>query len=147
MAYITNTDISTRLGASTYLQLTDDDNDGVADSAVANEARIGAEGEVNTYLARRYQTPIDVIANSELAGLLASVTLDVVEYRLRLRRPPVPTDTQQRFARTVVWLEAMASGAIALPSLTVLPGSTSVGILAATSGENRLLTRNELSGI
>jgi phage gp36-like protein len=146
MAYATNTDISTRLGVSTYLQLTDDDNDGVADAAVVDEARLGAEGEVNAYLARRYQTPIDVVAHLELAGLLASITLDVVEYRLRLRRPPVPADTQQRFQRTVAWLEAVAAGAIGLPSLTELPGSSAVGVLAESSGEIRLLTRDELTG-
>ena len=89
MAYITNADIEERLGSDTYVQLTDDDGDQVADVGVVDEARLGAEGEVNSYFARRYQVPIDLSVHGDLADLLASITLDLVEYRLRARRPPV----------------------------------------------------------
>jgi len=65
------------------VQLTDDDGNGLADSGVVDEARLAAEGEVNSHLARRYQVPINLSEHSELAALLASITLDLVEYRLR----------------------------------------------------------------
>ncbi|MCH8242383.1 MAG: DUF1320 family protein, partial [Planctomycetes bacterium] len=89
MAYISNADIEERVGAQTYVQLADDDGDAVADVGVVNEARLGAEGEVNSYLARRYRLPIDLAAHPELADLLATITLDLVEFRLHSRRPPV----------------------------------------------------------
>ena len=90
MAYVTNADIQGRLGNDTYIQLTDDDQDGSADVGVVDEARLAAEGEVNSYLARRYGVPIDLTTHADLADLLASITLDLVEFRLRARRPPVP---------------------------------------------------------
>ena len=46
MAYISNTDIPTRLGSAVYVQLTDDAGTGSANTAVVDEARAGAEDYV-----------------------------------------------------------------------------------------------------
>ena len=67
MAYVTNEDIEQRLGSNAYVQLTDDDGDSVADVAVVDEARLGGEGEVDSYLARRFQVPIDLTTNPATA--------------------------------------------------------------------------------
>ena len=146
MAYITNSDIQERLGSAAYVQLTDDDGNGVADVGVVDEARLAAEGEVNSYLARRYEVPIDLSAHPELADILASMALDLVEYRLRLRRPPVGQSAQQIRAEAVAWLTRVADGRIDLPSATPVATNTNRGPLGATTGEERLLTRDELSG-
>lgn len=146
MAYITNSDIQERLGGAAYVQLTDDDGNGVADVGVVDEARLAAEGEVNSYLARRYEVPIDLSAHPELADILASMTLDLVEYRLRLRRPPVGRSAQQIRAEAVAWLTRVADGRIDLPSATPVATNTNRGPLGATTGAERLLTRDELSG-
>lgn len=146
MAYITNVNIEERLGTDTYLQLADDDGNGVADAAVVDEARLGAEGEVNSHLARRYEVPIDLVAHPELAELLATMTLDLAEYRLRARRPPVPEDARRRRGDTVAWLSGVAAGSIDLPSTVPVAPTTARGPAAQVSGEERLLTRDELSG-
>ncbi len=145
MSYITNADIEERLGADTYVQLADDDGDGIADVGVVDEARLGAEGEIDSYLARRYQVPIDVATFPELGGLLASVTLDLVENRLRARRPPVPEATVAKWEATITWLTRVAGGEIALPSAGALPPNAARGIVAETSGSDRLLSREEMS--
>lgn len=145
MAYITNTDIQERLGSAAYVQLTDDDGNGQADIGVVDEARLAAEGEVNSYLARRYQVPIDLTAHPELSDILASVTLDLVEYRLRLRRPPVGRDVHELRAHAADWLTRVADGRIELPSAAPLAGNAARGTLAATTGAERLLTHDELS--
>jgi phage gp36-like protein len=145
MAYITNADIEERLGSAAYVQLTDDDGNGLADTGVVDEARQAAEGEVNSYLARRYQVPIDLSEHSELADLLASVTLDLVEYRLRLRRPPVPKDVVDRHTRAVDWLTGVADARIELPSAAPLAANPALGTLGEAIGEERLLSRDELS--
>ena len=145
MAYITNADIEERLGSEAYVQLTDDDGNGVANVGVVDEARFGAEGEVNSYLARRYQVPIDVSKHSELADLLASVTLDLVEYRLRSRRPPIPQDAVDRHNKTLEWLKGVADGSVELPSAAPLAQNTTLGTLGEAIGEDRLLSRDELS--
>ena len=146
MAYITNGDIEERVGSATYVQLADDDGDGVADVAVVEEARLGAEGEVNSYLVRRYEVPINLSAHSELAGLLVSVTLDLAELRLRSRRPPVPEAALRRRDQAVEWLTRVAEGAIGLPSVLPLASSTVRGLRVASTGANRVLSRDEMSG-
>lgn len=145
MAYIANTDIEQRLGTDSYVQLTDDDGDGQADVGVVDEARLAAEGEVNSYLARRYRVPIDLSTHPELADVLASFTLDLVEHRLRARRPPVPQDVRDKRARAVDWLRGVADGSVMLPSSAPPAAATTQGALGVVSGEDRILTHDELS--
>ena len=146
MAYITNADIEERLGSDTYVQVADDDGDGVADAGVVDEARLGAEGEVNSYLGCRYQVPISLTAHADLADVLASFTLDLAEYRLRVRRPPVPKDVLDKRAQAIEWLTRVADGLLTLPSATPVAANPTRGTLGVTIGEERLLTRDELSG-
>ena len=145
MAYITNTDIEERVGSVALVQLADDDGNGVADVGVVDEARLGAEGEVNSYLGRRYSTPIDLTIHPDLADVLATFTLDLAEYRLRLRRPPVSEDARRRRDQAIEWLTRVADGRIELPSAVGVAASIARGAIAATTGEKRLLTRDELS--
>jgi phage gp36-like protein len=144
MTYIDNSDIEQRLGSSALIQLADDDGNGVADVGVIDEARLGAEGEVNSYLARRYVVPIDLGLHGELADILASAALDLAEYRLRLRRPPVSEDARRRREQAIDWLSKVADGRIELPSLAPITASTTRGTVATVTGEERLLTREEL---
>ncbi len=146
MGYITNADIEERLGSDAYVQLTDDDGDSQADVGVVDEARLAAEGEVNSHLACRYQTPIDLATHTDLADVLASFTLDLVEYRLRLRRPPVGKEVLDLRARAIEWLTGVANGSLELPSATPVASTTARGTLGSVSGEERLLSRDELSG-
>jgi phage gp36-like protein len=145
MAYITNADIEERVGPAALIQLADDDGNGVADAGVVDEARLGAEGEVNSYLARRYQTPIDLAVHASLSDVLASVTLDLAEYRLRMRRPPVSEDARRRRDQAIDWLSQVADGRVDLPSLTAVAATAVRGTVAHSSGEERLLTREELN--
>jgi len=144
MSYITNQNMQDRLGSAALLQLADDDGDGQADTVILDEVRGAAEGEVNAYLARRYEVPIDVVTHPDLVGLLASITLDLAEYRLRLRRPPVPDDVNERLRHALTWLSRVADGILELPSRGVAL-TTIRGTAAHTHGEARLLSRDELS--
>ena len=145
MSYITNADIEERLGGVAFVQLADDDGNGVADVGVVDEARLGAEGEVNSYLGRRYAVPISLTTHPDLADVLASFTLDLAEYRLRLRRPPVPEDARRRRGQAIEWLTRVAEGRIELPSAMGVAASIARGTIAATVGEKRVLSREELA--
>ncbi len=145
MAYVTNADIQERLGNATYVQLADDDGNGQADVGVVDEARLGAEGEVNSYLARRFGVPIDLAVHADLADLLASITLDLAEYRLRARRPPISEDARRRRTEAVAWLPRVPAGSIELPSATSVASNATRGSLGAITGEERLLSRDELA--
>jgi phage gp36-like protein len=147
MSYISNSDIELRLGTRVFVQLTDDEGLGSPNIQVADEARLGAEGEVDSYLARRFQVPIDVGAHPEVAAVLATVTLDIAEYRLHARREPVPDGVIARYRAALHWLAQVAAGRIALPSAGVLEGGTATGISGASVGNPALLSRQELEGL
>lgn len=147
MAYVTNEDIELRLGSAAYVQLTDDDATGSANEAVVDAVRVAAEGEVNSYLARRHRVPIDAGAHAELAGLLAGVTLDVIEYRLHARRPPLPADVAARYRAALDWLTLVGEGRVALPSAAELAGNAALGLRAATVGDQAVLSRRKMAGI
>jgi phage gp36-like protein len=147
VAYITNADIELRLGVSTFVQLTDDDDDGEADVAVVDEVRLAAEAEVNSFLAQRYAAPIDVAMLPELAALLKAVTLDVAEFRCRVRRPPVAEDARRLYERAREWLRWVASGVVQLPSLSAAPAAGTRGPAALSAGRPRVLTDGELDAV
>ena len=145
MSYVNNTEIQQRVGAPAYVQLTDDDGDNVPDVAVVDEARLASEGTVNSYLARRYAVPIDLAVHADLAPLLKSITLDLVEQRLRQRRPPVPAGTTARYQEALQWLQAVADATVELPAATTVPSRTVRGPIAQTTGDDRMLSREELA--
>lgn len=146
MSYITNGMIELRVGAAAYAQLADDDGDGVADAAAVDEIRLAAEGEVNSYLAGRYAVPVDLAAFPQLSGLVVSAVLDVAEYRLRLRRPPVPLETLRRRAEAVDWLTNIATGVLTLP-VEGLATTTARGLVARATGNAKVLTHDELDAV
>jgi phage gp36-like protein len=145
MAYITNVDIQERLGADAYVQLTDDDGDNQANVGVVDAARLAAEGEVDIYLARRYAVPIDLTDHPEVACLLSAVALDLVEYRLRSRRPPTPPEALIKRVNAVEWLARVAEGSVDLPALTSPTATSLRGTVAETSGSDRVVSREEMS--
>jgi len=145
MAYLTNEDIESRLGRDAFLQLTDDDGDNVADPPVVDEARLAAEGELDGYLAGRFRVPIDVTGQPRLAAFLASLALDLVEFRLRARRPPVAADALRRRQEALNFLTRVAEGRAELPSAAPLPPGELAGPRARASGAERVLHDEELS--
>ena len=147
MAYVTNNDIEERLGTAAYIQLTDDTGSGSADIDKVDEARLGAEGEVNSYLGRRYAVPIDLAAHAEVADVLKSFVLDLVEYRLHSRRPPVPGAVSSKRNQAIAWLDRVAGAEVVLPSVDPLEENPATGLAAETSSNERIFTRDELDNL
>ncbi len=147
MAYVTNSDIEERLGTAVYVQLTDDTGTGSADIDKVDEARLGAEGEVNSYLGRRYQVPIDLTKHAEVADVLKSFVLDLVEYRLHARRPPVPAAVSNKRNQAIAWLDRGARGAVVLPSVNPILENPATGISGETSSNERFFTRDDLDNL
>ncbi len=137
MEYVTLGDIETRLGTVALIQLTDDAQAGQANLAVVTEAADGAEGEVNSHLALRYPMPLNGILLPDAAALLRSIVLDLVEFRLHARRPPVPLEVSAKRAAAVNWLKAVAAGRVTLPT-------AAGGLRAAITGSARVLSREAM---
>ncbi len=147
MAYVTNSDIEERLGTAAYVQLTDDTGTGSADTDKVDEARLGAEGEVNSYLGRRYQVPIDLAQHAEVADVLKSFVLDLAEYRLHARRPPVPGAVSNKRNQAIAWLDRVARADVVLPSVDPIQENSARGVSAETSSNERFFTRDDLDNL
>jgi phage gp36-like protein len=147
MSYVTNSEVQSRLGTQAYIQLTDDTGSGSADTAKVDEARLGAEGEVNSYLATRYAVPVNLSGEAEVQAVLKSFVLDLVSYRLHSRRPPVPADIVRRREESVTWLGRVASGLVQLPSALTLAENAATGILPQSMGPARTMTRESMENL
>ena len=147
MAYITNADIEQRLGHVAYVQLTVDYGTGIADEVKIDEARLGAEGEVDSYLGRRYAVPINLALYPETAGVLKSITLDLAEYRLHCRRSPVPEEVIAKRELAVRWLQGIATGELVLPTTTEPASNPASGFEARVTGNLRILTPDEMKDL
>lgn len=147
MAYITNDDIQSRIGLAAYIQLTDDAGTGSADASKVDEARLGAEGEANSYLAARYAVPVDLTGEPQVQAALRSFVLDIAAYRLHTRRPPVPEDIIRRRDDAVTWLARVASGLVQLPAASAPTENSALGILGRAAGPARLMTRESMENL
>ncbi len=57
----------------------------------------------------------------------------------------MPKDALDRHRQAIDWLRGIAEGRIQLPSATSVASNATRGTLGATTGEDRLLTRDEMS--
>ncbi|MEW6253661.1 MAG: phage protein Gp36 family protein [Planctomycetota bacterium] len=150
MAYITTTHLSQRLGATLYARLTDRVNGTTANAAVAQEIIDGAEAEADSYLARRYRTPIDLGARPELANVLAARVLDLAEFAA-WKSSPFTSDPPQRvhllYAAALEWFEAVAAGRIVLPAAAPPAGPAATQDAPQYAGGGRVFTAEELDGL
>jgi len=146
MAYATIDDLALRLGPVRYVQLTDDEGTGNPNVPRAAEALAAGEAEVDSRLAARYRTPVDVSTEPQAAALLKGLALDLAEYRLHARQPPVPEDIRLKATAARQWLADLVAGRAHLPLLQPAPGNTSRGLAADTSGPSRVFRREEESG-
>ena len=144
MNYISDQDIELRLGSAVCVQLTDDAGSGEINAAVLEAARADAEGEVNSYLARRYRVPIDTVSHPEVVGVLRAVTLQIVEYRLYSRRSSVPEDVVERYEMAIKWLEKVADGEVHLPGDSPLALANVTGMVARVAGNEGVFSREGL---
>ena len=124
MAYATANDLIARVGNTAAVQLTTESGN-LVDNTVVQAAVDAAQGDVDRHLARRFQTPIDVSLDADLAAALKAVTLDIGEYRLFAHRPPVSETKQKMYDNVVAWLEGVAKGDFNLPGAVTPASQTS----------------------
>lgn len=150
MAYVTTTDLSDRLGTAIYARLTDRVNGNTADSDVAQQIIDDAEAQADSYFARRYATPIDLTAHSELSGIVVARVLDLAEY-IAWRQSPfigdLPDRLRAQYDETLRWLKAVASGEIDLPAASPPASRTATDDGPRYTATERKFTDDELDGL
>ena len=150
MAYITTTDLSARLGGTIYARLTDRTNGTTADGTVAQQIVDEAQAEADSYLSRRYATPVDLTAHPELANVLALRTLDLAEYAAWKGSPFVnelPSRVKLLYEQARRWFEDVSSAEIDLPASGLLPSRVAEDDSPRYSAAARPLTAEELDGL
>ncbi len=138
MSYATIDDLALRLGPVRYVQLTDDEGTGNPNVPRAAEALAAGEAEIDSRLAARYRTPVDVSGEAQAAALLKGLALDLAEYRLHARQPPVPEDIRQKATAVRQWLADLVAGRAHLPLAQPAAENTSRGLAAERSGPGRV---------
>jgi phage gp36-like protein len=150
MAYITTTQLSARLGSTIYARLTDRVNGTNADSTVAQQIVDEAEALADSYLSKRYATPVDLSAHPELANVFESRVLDLAE-GLAWRGSPFVNDAPERVrtlsGEALAWLEAIAAGEVNLPAATPADGPTAENDAPRFTASERQFTSDELDGL
>ena len=113
MTYATQQDLIDRFSAVELAQLTDRTNGTVIDAVVVGRALADSDAEIDTYLAKRYQLPLNSVP-----PVLARMAAEMARYRLYDDRC---TETVRlRYQDAVSLLKKMASGEVELPAAAVL---------------------------
>ncbi len=150
MSYITTTDLKNRLGAPLYARLTDRSNGTTESDTIGQQIVDEAEALLNARLATRYATPVDLGVHPELASVLRNRALDVAEH-LAWRMSPFTTAVPDRVLalreEAEDWLNALARGALELPSTTPPASRTATDDAARYAATARKFTADELDGL
>lgn len=122
------------------VQLTDDDNIGVVDSAMVAEAIDTAGAEIDGWCAAQYVVPF-----VQVPALIKKCAIDVAIYNLYSRRvETIPETRATRYKEAMRLLKDIATGAVPLD--TALVATTERPTDAMFISEERLMRRSTLTG-
>lgn len=150
MSYSTLTALQDRLGTLLYARLTDRASGTTPNATVAQQLLDEADAEINSYLARRYATPVDLVGHPELQEILEARVLDVAEYRAWNGSPfvnDIPARVKSVYARVLEWLRAVGSGVVELPAALSANETLRTQEAPLASGSPRAFTHEELDGL
>lgn len=144
--YASTTELSARFGSTEEVAFATDSTDPTTPvTAVLTEAIGAAEGEMNSYIGKRYAVPAST-SDAEVDELLTSCALDMAKFHLLNRKPGTPEQVTAQYERRVAWLKMIANGEVVLPGTTTLASTTSRNPLASWTDSERVLddTRGRL---
>jgi phage gp36-like protein len=136
--YISQSDLDEYIEERTLIQLTDDNNSGSVNSAIVDECIVGAEAEVEGYLAARYAVPI----TGTVPGNIAEACVVLACRRLYVRRGRLPEAFQVVVEDTMKLLMAIAKGDLLIDT----PEKTSPSGEILVDYQERKFTRDTMNG-
>lgn len=114
--FTSQTEIERKIGVNAVLDLTDHDNDGVAEADVLDDAINQATEEITLTAGQRYA--LSNLAASELIRRWATTLACCFLYTNRGN--PVPVSLQLEFERIMARLERVMTGALALTGVALI---------------------------
>ena len=121
MAYCVQSDIEKAVTAEVVVELSDDDADGTADTAVVAWAIEAADELIDGKLNSRYAVPFTTVP-----PLIKHLSADLAAYNLALRRQRTAGSIEERYKAAIKLLEALAEGSIALIGIALASGKPAV---------------------
>ena len=123
MAYATVQDMVTRFGANELIRLTtpaDQALDGIV-TAVADTALNSASVMMDSFIGRRYKTPMDLPP-----PVVTDMCCDIARFRLSTGDQKTPSEeVRARHKDAMSWLESVSKGLVVLELDEVAPGDES----------------------
>lgn len=138
--YCTLDDILAMIDEEDVISYTDDVGSGVMATRVTDKAISGADALINSYLAKRYNVPVDPVPE-----IIVELAVDIAIYKICSRRSQAPEERRQKYDDAVKYLDKIASGKAVLPGAALVPASSSSGVVNITSGP-RIFGRDSLKG-
>jgi len=110
MAYVTQQQLIDEFGEDHLIQLTDRAGTGVIDEDVLNAYIAEIDNDIDGYLHRRYDTPIDPVPPA-----LRMRIMDIVRYRLFHHQ--ATEEVEARYKMAIRWLEDIRENRMDLPGV------------------------------
>lgn len=126
MAYVTNAQVIESMGGDGIVAKYTDDTGSTPTASVVTEMIAKADGMMDSYIAMRYATPVDVTAYPKAAAVLRACSVSLSAFNIQAIRDMVAPDIKARQETWLEWLKGLAKGEHEIPAGTELPGPTSV---------------------
>lgn len=135
--YATKADLEKQLSPKELIQLTDDDEDDVADAGVIEENLATAQAEIDGYLATRYPVPLP-----EVPKLITRLCVDLTLWRLYARRDLITDARKTQHDDAIALLKRLADGTVTLGVAQPPPATPPPSIVSGA----RIFTRDSMQG-
>lgn len=142
--YVTRDDLLAADGALVWNMAIDKATDQLDETKIATAIE-DADAEINSFLSKRYQLPLNITA---VPRPLHRVAVSIAIYWLSERDNQITDLIQKRYDSAILTLKEMANGTrdLGLPSDAPAP-ETDNGRMIVVSDNKRLFTRNNLKGV
>ncbi len=138
MTYATQQDLIDRYGERELQLLTDRDAGAAIIAGVVAQALADADAEIDSYLAKRMQTPL-----TPTPALVRTQACAIARYRLH--KDSAPEKIRADYLDAVSWLKRAASGDVTIDGTSPMPDAPSAD-MPQVEGPARIFGRDSLRG-
>lgn len=141
MAYCTQADVEKLISREELAQLTTESGS-EPDSDVLAEAITKADAEIDAYCGKQYTVPF-----SPVPDRIEALSVDMAIYHLFSRRSIAPEIRRQKYEDAIAFLKDVARGLAVVGGTTAPPESAAGAHTVDLSAEERMFTREKMSGL
>jgi len=146
-SYATTTELTDRFPDQDTVTHLTNSNTGLPDTNVLTDVLDAAEAVLESFLAMRYEVPVDVSSDTRVAAVMRSMTLDVAQHDLIATKEFVPDAKVALHDRAIAWAKSIARGEAVLPGSDPVTSTTSRATRLKSSFDEREFTRENQAGM